>query len=163
VNSVGNAGADPYCRTLTYLHKPSHKNAGSDACKIVKCAVVVHRAGRIDDGELTDPRTRPYVRAGENSRALAHGGRRRDHRRWMLDDRKLQVRTFLRQIAIDLAAPPVVPNRHDYMLNGLIRANAGSIVETGKYGMASLNDSWRERVIQVTDDVVQPGKLNGVN
>src|SRR5258708_37751833 len=86
-DAVRDAGSHSNRRTLTDSHKSPHKNTGSDARKIVKCAVMVHRAGCIDDSELSDPGTRPYVRASKNSSTLAYSGGRRDYGRGMLDDR----------------------------------------------------------------------------
>ena len=94
---------------------------------------MVHRAGCIDDSELSNPGTRPYVRASKNSSALADSGGRRDYGRGMLDDRKLYMRTFLRQIGIDLAAPPVIPDGYYDIFDAKLGTNASCPIQSPKH------------------------------
>jgi len=162
-NSVGNTSADSDRRAFPNFDEPSHESTRSDTCKIVEYAVVVHRTGCIDDGELSNAGSRPYVRPSENSSALAKSGGRRDYGGRMLDDRKLCLRKFLRQIGIDLAAPPVIPDGYYDIFDPKLSTNASCPIQFPKHCIISSSRSNSDRIIEKASDTVISGKLNCVD
>ena len=124
---------------------------------------MVHRTGCIDDGELSNPGTRPYVRARKNSSALANSGGRRDYGRGMLDDGELYLRIFLGQIGIDLAAPPVVPDGYYDIFDAKLGTNARCPIQASEHRIISSSRSDRHRIIEIASDAVNSGKLNCVD
>jgi len=124
---------------------------------------MVHRAGCIDDGELSNTGTRPYVRPSENSSALAKSGGRRDYGGRMLDDRKLCQRKFLRQIRINLAALPVVPDCYYDIFDPKLSTNASCPIQSPEHRIISSSRSDSNRIIEVANDGVNSGKLNCVD
>ena len=81
----------------------------------------------------------------------------------MPDDWKLYMRKSLRQIGIDLAAPPVIPDGYYDIFDPKLSTNASCPIQFPKHCIISSSRSNSDRIIEKASDTVISGKLNCVD